>query len=170
MCGGGHHLLPEALATLQSPGTTVERTRSLVNDSCKKSTTGDVRHGELLADQRAGKTLRISPETADRRARGAGAPTRTPAGRTGPKPTCSRASGGGRFGSSALRGRLTVYRTARVPGVEHYITDTRRSEPGAVAAVVEVERRLGRDPEVMAHNNPGYDYSLPAPPTAISCT
>ena len=45
----------------------------------------------------------------------------------------------------------------------HYVTDTRRSELRAVAAVVESERRLGRDPEVMAHNNPGYDIRSRTP-------
>lgn len=38
-----------------------------------------------------------------------------------------------------------------------YAQDTRESDERAMAAVLAAERSLGRDPEPMAHNNPGYD-------------
>jgi hypothetical protein len=46
---------------------------------------------------------------------------------------------------------------------EFYIRDTAETDRRAVAAVVEAERRLGRDPEVMPHNNKGYDIRSRTP-------
>jgi hypothetical protein len=43
-----------------------------------------------------------------------------------------------------------------VDAIQDY-ADLADVEQRAVQAVVEAERRLGRAPEVMAHNNPGYD-------------
>ncbi|MDN5749578.1 MAG: DEAD/DEAH box helicase, partial [Pseudonocardia sp.] len=65
------HLLPDAMAAVSTAvAETVTRTRSLVRRRLlQEMNYWDGRHGELLEQQRAGRRLRMSPETAHRRAR-----------------------------------------------------------------------------------------------------
>lgn len=46
---------------------------------------------------------------------------------------------------------------ARDKPAEHYTRETQLVEMRAVRAVVEAERKLGREPHVQTHNNPGFD-------------
>jgi hypothetical protein len=54
-------------------------------------------------------------------------------------------------------GLLERLRTGRVPTARTYRRDTREVEMRAVHATLAAERALGRRPEVMPHNNPGFD-------------
>jgi hypothetical protein len=154
------YLLPEAMAVVSAKvGATVARTRSLVRQRLLQEINyWDGRHGELLDAQRAGKRLRMSPETAHRRAReleerlNKRMDALDRENHLQPRPPVLVASA-----LVVPQGLLDRLAGRRDQPVEYYVTDTRKAELRAVAAVVETERQLGRDPEVMAHNNPGYD-------------
>ncbi len=124
----------------------------------------DTRHADLLDQEAAGRQLRIRPETAYRRARDLERRLES------------------RLNELALDGRLS----ARPPSVEGgalvipqglvdrlqgrrampaatYARDTAAVERRAVDAVLAAERALGRRPEEMPHNHPGYDIRSVAP-------
>lgn len=50
-----------------------------------------------------------------------------------------------------------------VPAVSPYARDTAEVDGRAIAAVLAAERALGREPEVMPHNNPGFDIRSRTP-------
>ena len=154
------HLLPASLAEVSAGVTTgVERTRRLVRQRLTHEINyWDAKQGELLWQQQTGKKIRMRPETAGARARDL---ERRLALRLAeldreahlqPRPPVVAAA--------ALvipQGLLDRLAGLRDKPAELYSRDTREVDQRAVAAVVEAERALGREPEVMAHNNPGYD-------------
>ena len=154
------NLLPSSLTEVTDAVTAVvTRTRRLVRQRLLQEINyWDSKHGELLDQQQAGKRLRMKPETAERRARDLERRLDRRMAELdrevhlAPRPPVVAAT--------ALiipQGLLDRLAGLRDKPVEHYTRDTREVELRAVAAVVEAERRLGRDPEVMPHNNPGYD-------------
>jgi len=122
------------------------------------------RYNELLDAEQSGKTLKIRPETAQRRARDLEArlhrrmieldraellQVRPPA-----------VAGAALVVPQGLLDRLA----GRCDGaVESYAKQTAEVERRAVDLVMEVERRLGRLPEEMPRNNPGYDIRSRTP-------
>jgi superfamily II DNA or RNA helicase len=118
----------------------------------------DARHGELLDQEAAGRKLRIRPETAYRRARDLerrlerlmaeldadGVLTVRP----------PHVSGAALVISQGLLDRLSGIRTEPIA---RYTKETAFVERRAVEAVLAAEWRLGRRPQELAHNHPGYD-------------
>ncbi|GAB2445519.1 helicase-related protein [Streptosporangium sandarakinum] len=135
------------------------RTRTLVRQRLLQEINyWDTRHADLLDAELTGKKLKIRPETAQRRARDLEArlerrladldrdellQVRTPL-----------VAGGALVVPQGLLDRLDGLRTG--PS-EAYARDTAGVERRAVDRVLAEERKLGRLPEEMAHNNPGYD-------------
>jgi superfamily II DNA or RNA helicase len=124
----------------------------------------DSRYAELLDAEQHGKTLKIRPETAEKRARelerrlrkrmddldrAEVLQVRTPV-----------AAGAALVVPQGLLDRLAGLRTGPP---ESYATDIMAAAARAVARVMEEERKLGRIPEEMAHNNPGYDIRSRTP-------
>jgi superfamily II DNA or RNA helicase len=135
------------------------RTRALVRQRLLQEINyWDTRHAELLDAQQSGKKLKIRSETAYRRARELESrlerrmadlerdgilQVRTPT-----------VAGAALVIPQGLVERLAGLRD-RPP--EAYARDTTLVERRAVERVLEEERKLGRIPEEMAQNNPGYD-------------
>jgi superfamily II DNA or RNA helicase len=154
------NLLPGSLNDVAARvSAAVTRTRRLVRQRLLQEINyWDSKHGELLGQQQAGKKLRMRPETAERRARelerrlDRRMAELDREAHLAPRPPV--------IGAAALvvpQGLLDRLAGLRDKPASHYTSYTRESELRAVAAVVEAERQLGRDPEVMPHNNPGYD-------------
>jgi superfamily II DNA or RNA helicase len=137
----------------------VERTRAQVRQRLTSEINHwDARHAELLDQEAAGRTLKIRPETALRRARDLEArlekrlaeldadsrlDTRPPA-----------------VAGAALvipQGLLERLHGVRTEAAATYAKDTAAVERRAVDAVLAAERALGRSPEEMPHLNPGFD-------------
>jgi superfamily II DNA or RNA helicase len=118
----------------------------------------DSRHSELLDLEAAGKTLKIKPETAFRRARDL---ERRLSIRLMELDADSRLhthppslAGIAIIFPQGLVDRLTG---KRVGPVGSYAKDTAEVDQRAVAAVMAAELSLGRHPVEMPHNNPGFD-------------
>ncbi|MEV5414474.1 helicase-related protein [Thermopolyspora sp. NPDC052614] len=118
----------------------------------------DARYVELLEAEQSGKTLKIRPETAHRRARDLESrldrrmaeleraellQVRPPV-----------VAGAALVVPQGLLDRLAGRRDGPA---DSYAKQTAEVERRAVDLVMAEERRLGRLPEEMAHNNPGYD-------------
>ncbi|WP_347350528.1 helicase-related protein [Intrasporangium sp.] len=128
----------------------------------------DARHGELLDQEAAGRTLRIRPETAYRRARELErrlerrmAELAADAALTVRPPVVA---GAALVISQGLLDRLSGARTAPVAT---YTRQTAFVERRAVEAVMAAEWRLGRHPQELAHNHPGYDIRSSAPDGSV---
>lgn len=124
----------------------------------------DSRHSELLDLEAAGKSLKIKPETALRRARDL---ERRLSIRLDELDADSRLVthppalvGIAMVLPQGLIDRLTGKRTGPVAS---YAKDTAEVDQRAVAKVMAAERSLGRVPEEMPHNNPGFDIRSVAP-------
>ena len=153
-------LLPTSLAEVSERLTAdVERTRRLVRQRLTHEINyWDVRQGELFWQQQQGKKIRMRPETAGAKARDL---ERRLAARITeldreehlqPSPPVPAAA--------ALiipQGLLDRLAGRREKPAEHYAKDTREVDERAMTAAMAAERSLHRDPERMAHNNPGYD-------------
>ena len=123
----------------------------------------DMRHADLLDQQSAGRPLKMKPETAYARARDLErrlekrlADLNRDEELIARPPVIS---------ASALvipQGLLDKL-LGRIPDKARAARDTALSERRAVDAVLAAERRLGRFPEEMEHNNPGYDIRSRAP-------
>jgi superfamily II DNA or RNA helicase len=136
-----------------------DRTRRLVRQRLLQEINyWDSRHAELLDAEAAGKSVKLKSEFAARQARNleqrmerrmaeldrdARLQVRPP-----------RVSGAALVIPQGLLDRLAGIRD-QPP--EAYARDTEAVERRAVERVLQEERRLGRIPEEMAHNNPGYD-------------
>ncbi|WP_232778629.1 helicase-related protein [Carbonactinospora thermoautotrophica] len=141
----------------------IERTRAQVRQRLTQEINyWDARYADLLDAEAAGRPLKIRPETAFRRARDLeGRLERRLAeldrdARLQAKPP--------RLAAAALvvpRGLLD--RLAGRPPVASFALDTAEVERRAVDAVLAAERALGREPEEMPHNNPGYDVRSRTP-------
>lgn len=137
----------------------VERARSQVRQRLiSEINNWDARHAELLDQEAAGRTLKIRPETAYRRARDLEA--RLEKRLADLDADCRLAAHPPAIAGAALvipRGLLERSRGLRTKAAATYARDTAAVERRAVDAVLVAERNLGRDPEEMPHNNPGYD-------------
>jgi superfamily II DNA or RNA helicase len=136
-----------------------DRTRALVRQRLHQEINyWDVRHAELLDAESSGKTLKIRPETAEKRARGLEArlerriaelkraamlQVRTPV-----------VAGAALVIPQGLLDRLAGLRTGPV---EAHTRETAEVERRAMERVLAEERKLGRLPEEMPHSNPGFD-------------
>jgi superfamily II DNA or RNA helicase len=159
-------LLPANLAEVSERITAdVERTRRLVRQRLTHEINyWDARQGELFWQQQHGKKIRMRPETAGARARDL---ERRLAARLAeldrqqhlqPSPPVAAAT--------ALimpQGLLDRLNGRREQPAQHYAKNTREVDERAIAAVLAAEHSLGRDPEPMAHNNPGYDIRSRTP-------
>ena len=118
----------------------------------------DARNSELLDLEAAGRDLKIRPETAYRRARDLERRLEVRLadlemdGRLTAEPPVI--AGAALVVPQGLLDRLSGVRSA--PAAQ-YARETAEVERRAVDAVLMEERRLGRDPQEMAHNHPGYD-------------
>lgn len=136
-----------------------ERTRRLVRQRLLQEINyWDSRHADLLDAEQSGKSVKMKSEFADRQARNleqrmerrmaeldrdARLQVRPP-----------------RVGGAALvipQGLLDRLAGLRDQPPEAYARETEVVERRAVDRVLQEERKLGRIPEEMAHNNPGYD-------------
>jgi superfamily II DNA or RNA helicase len=137
----------------------VHRTRTHVRQRLTQQINyWDARHAELLDQQAAGKTLKIRPETAQRRARDLERRLEKRLAELDAdaalRPLPPVVAGGALVVPQGLIDRLTGWRDQPVPT---YAQNTAEVDHRAVAAVMAAERRLGRTPEEMPHNNKGYD-------------
>jgi superfamily II DNA or RNA helicase len=137
----------------------VQRTRAQVRQRLTQEINyWDARHADLLDQAAAGRNLKIKPETALRRARdlerrldkrlaelNADAALR---------PLPPVVAGGALVVPQGLLDRLAGNRDKPVAT---YAKNTAEVDRRAIAAVMAAERRLGREPTEMPHNNPGYD-------------
>jgi Helicase conserved C-terminal domain/Domain of unknown function (DUF3883) len=123
----------------------------------------DMRHTDLLDQQSAGRPLKMKPETAYARARDL---ERRLEKRLADldrdeeliaRPPVISAS------TLVIPQGLLDKLLGRVPDPARTARDTALSERRAVDAVLAAERVLGRAPEEMAHNNPGYDIRSRTP-------
>jgi superfamily II DNA or RNA helicase len=118
----------------------------------------DARHAELLEAEAASRPLKIKPDTAYRRARDLeGRLERRLADLARDEELTARppvVAAGALVIPQGLLDSL-LGRTAATPPLT--ARDTTLSERRAVDAVLAAERRLGREPTEMPHNNPGYD-------------
>jgi superfamily II DNA or RNA helicase len=118
----------------------------------------DARHAELLEAEAAGRPLKIKPDTAFRRARDLEARLeRRLADLARDEDLTAKppvAAGGALVIPQGLLDKLLGRSTAAPP---LYPQNTALTDRRAVDAVLAAERDLGRDPQEMPHNNPGYD-------------
>ncbi|MEU3630904.1 helicase-related protein [Streptomyces fradiae] len=138
---------------------TVGRTRAQVRQRLVQEINyWDTRHADLLDQQAAGKQLKIRPETAERRARDL---ERRLERRLADldaddalRPLPPVVAGGALIIPQGCLDRLADRRDRPVAV---YAKDTAEVDRRAIEAVLAAERMLGRRPEEMPHNNPGYD-------------
>ena len=157
--------MPEELARTRDA---VTRRVSQVRRLVKQRLTGeinywDMRQAELLDAQSAGRSLKMKPETAYARARDM--ERRLEKRLTGldldeeliaRPPVVSAAA---LVIPQGLLDNLLGKPTGQWPNAR----DTALTDRRAVAAVLAAERRLGREPQEMPHNNPGYDIVSACP-------
>jgi superfamily II DNA or RNA helicase len=139
--------------------TAVQRTRTHVRQRLTQEINHwDARHADLLDQQAAGRQLKIRPETAEKRARDLERRLQrrlaelTAAEALRPLPPF--VAGGALVVPQGLLDRVAGRR--HQPAAT-YAKDTAEVDRRAIAAVLAAERGLGRHPEEMPHNNPGFD-------------
>jgi hypothetical protein len=128
----------------------------------------DGRHAELLDQEAAGRQLKLRPETAERRARDLERRLRKRLAdldadaQLKAKPPV--------IAATALvlpQGLVDRLLGRRVGAVATYARDTAAVERRAVDAVLAAERSLGRTPEEMPHQNPGFDVRSTGPDGSV---
>ncbi|WP_432904018.1 helicase-related protein [Micromonospora matsumotoense] len=137
----------------------VQRTRSQVRQRLiQEINYWDARHAELLDQAAAGRSLKIKPETAQRRARDLERRLEQRLAHLQAdealRPLPPVVAGGALVVPQGLIDRLTGQRDQPVVT---YAKNTAEVDRRAVAAVMAAERELGRQPTEMPHNNKGYD-------------
>lgn len=137
----------------------VERTRDQVRRRLVSEINfWDLRHAELLDQESAGKTLKIRPETAYKRARDLERRLERRLAELDADQALSvkppMISGAALVIPQGLLDRIQGLRTE---SAGTYAKETTFVERRAVEAVMTAERELGRTPQEMPHNNPGYD-------------
>lgn len=137
----------------------VQRTRQQVRQRLiQEINYWDARHADLLDQAAAGKTLKIKPETADRRARDLERRLEKRlaelAADEALRPMPPVVAGGALVIPAGLLDRLCGKRDE--PALA-YARNTAEVDRRAIAAVMAAERSLGREPFEMPHNNKGYD-------------
>ncbi|WP_433243503.1 helicase-related protein [Streptosporangium sp. CA-135522] len=135
------------------------RTRALVRQRLLQEINyWDTRHADLLDAELTGKTLKIRPETAAKRARDLEARLNRRMAELDRGELLQvrppLVAGGALVVPQGLLDRLAGLRDGPP---EAYARETAEVERRAVDRVLAEERKLGRLPEEMAHNNPGYD-------------
>ncbi|MEU4537050.1 helicase-related protein [Streptosporangium sp. NPDC023825] len=135
------------------------RTRGLVRQRLLQEINyWDTRHADLLDAELTGKQLKIRPETAARRARDLEARLRRRMEQLDRGELLQvrppQVAGGALVVPQGLLDRLAGLRADPATA---YARETAEVERRAVDRVLDEERKLGRLPEEMAHNNPGYD-------------
>jgi hypothetical protein len=154
------HGMSDHLAEVQTRvRNIVQRTRSQVRQRLTQEINyWDARYADLLDQAAAGRNLKIKPETAERRARDLERRLeKRLADLTADealRPLPPVVAGGALVIPQGLVDRLTGRRDKPAPT---YAKDTAEVDERAIAAVMAAERRLGREPTEMAHNNKGYD-------------
>ena len=152
--------IPEHLAEVQRqvlPAT--ERARQQVRQRLLAEINfWDARHNELLDLQAAGKKIKIKPETADRRARDLERRLDTRM-RELELDAMLNIQPPDVVGMALVipQGLVERITGTRTEPVATYAKDTAEVDARAIAAVMSAERALGRIPEELAHNHPGYD-------------
>ncbi len=137
----------------------VGRTRSQVKQRLEQEINyWDTRYTDLLDQQGAGRTLKIKPETAEKRARDLERRLEKRREELDAdetlRPLPPVVAAGALVVPAGAIERLTGRRDRPA---STYAKDTAEVDRRAVAAVMRAERFLGRDPQEMPHNNPGYD-------------
>jgi superfamily II DNA or RNA helicase len=165
------HSLPEHAAAVRARITAaVQRIREeVLRRLSAEINYWDTRHAELLDQEAAGRTLKIRPETAFRRARALEGRLER---RRNELAADERLSVRPPVVDGAALviplGLLERLRGVRDQPASTYARETRFVERRAVDAVMAAERELGRTPYEMAHNHPGYDIrSMAADGSAI---
>jgi superfamily II DNA or RNA helicase len=154
------HGMSEHLAEVQERvRTTVARTRAQVKQRLQQEINyWDTRYTDLLDQQAAGRTLKIRPETAEKRARDLERRLEkrleelTANEMLRPLPPV--VTGGALVVPHGAIERLAGQRNQPTAT---YAKDTAEVDRRAVATVMRAERSLGREPQEMPHSNPGYD-------------
>ena len=152
--------IPALLArTQEQVSGRVGQTRRLVNQRLTQEINyWDARHAELLEAEAAGRQLKIKPDTAFRRARDLeGRLERRLADLSRDEDLTAKppvVAGGALVVPQGLLDKLSGRSTAAPPKTAQ---DTALTDRRAVDAVLAAELRLGRNPQEMPHNNPGYD-------------
>jgi hypothetical protein len=151
------HGMSEHVAEVQGRVlATVARARRQVRERLTQEINyWDARHAELLDQQAAGRSLKIRPETAEKRARDLERRLEKRlaelAADEALRPLPPVVAGGALVVPQGLIERFTGQQVAT------YAKETAEVDRRAVAAVMAAERRLGREPHEMPHNNKGYD-------------
>jgi superfamily II DNA or RNA helicase len=124
----------------------------------------DTRHAELIDQEAAGKALKIKPETAQRRARDL---ERRLEIRLAELDSDSKivTHPPALVGIAMVlpQGFVDRLNGERTGPVSSYAKETAEVDRRAVAAAMAAERSIGRTPEEMPHNNPGFDIRSVAP-------
>lgn len=152
--------LPEHLNEISSQvSTSTQRSREQVRKRLiSEINYWDSRHAELLDLESAGKTLKIKPETAQKRARDLERRLELRLNeldsdsKLAPLPPAL--AGIALILPQGLVDRLSGKRTGPVSS---YAKETAEVDQRAIAAVMAAEKALGRKPTEMPHNNPGFD-------------
>ena len=161
-----HALGPHLQEVEQRVVPAVERTRSQVRHRLTAEINRwDARHADLLDQRAAGRDLKKNtPEIAYRRARDL---ERRLERRESELDADARltvlppvVAGGALVLPQGLLDRVAGLRTEPAAS---YARETARIERRAIDAVLAVERGLGRQPEEMPHNHPGYDIRSTTP-------
>jgi hypothetical protein len=154
------HGMPALLArTQEQVSARADQTRRLVKQRLNQEINyWDARHAELLEAEAAGRQLKIKPDTAFRRARDLEsrlerrlADLAQDEDLTAKPPIVA---GGALVIPQGLLDKL-IGRSTIAPQL--HAQSTAMTDRRAVDAVLAAERSLGRDPQEMPHNNPGYD-------------
>ena len=137
----------------------MERTRRLVKQRLyAEINQWDAKHADLLDRQQAGQKLRMSPDRANQIARDLERRLERRLAELDAdealRPLPPVLAGAALVVPQGLLDRLAGRRDAPVAT---YARDTAEVDRRAVAAVMAAEHALGRQPEEMPHNNPGYD-------------
>ena len=154
------HGINDHLAQVQDRvRATVGRTRQQVRQRLTQEINyWDARHADLLDQQAAGRQLKRSPEHAEKRARDLedrlDRRLQDLAADEALRPLPPVVAGGALVVPQGLLDRLAGHRDQPVAT---YAKDTAEVDRRAIAAALAAERSLGRLPEEMPHNNPGYD-------------
>ena len=122
----------------------------------------DMRHAALLDDQSAGKSLKMKPETAEHRARDLERRLdKRLAELDADEELIARPPVMAAAALVIPQGLLDQLLGVPVP--DRFAADTTETDRRAIAAVMAAERALGREPQEMPHNNPGYDIESRRP-------
>jgi superfamily II DNA or RNA helicase len=135
----------------------VDRTRAQVKQRLTQEINhADIRAAELRDQEQSGRELRQKPEVMERRARDLERRLTQRLAVLDAESTL-RATPPGVAGGALVIPQGALDRLRGIPTDPQRARETEEVDRRAIAAVVSAERALGREPEVMPHNNPGFD-------------